>query len=344
MQGMAAAMVHGIGDHAAVGKAGLQPPAIEAPAFKIPIGEKVHAHSRIGSNHQLHVIEINILKEAIGKRRSNEIDEDTFTVWQEHFCASAGVRSMMGTANTMGCFLEATGLAPFGSATMLSFDAAKARQVEVLSLMVKHGAITQAQADEARAEKINLHASRFDITAPHFVLGPVAQEITQRFGERALYEGGLEVTTTLDARLQKIAEDAIEANVAANEKATRLMVEQDKGTVDSMVDSLGSWAGIHVLDMLGLPSITRWIGQALSDYNTEVDNFWNMMGLDEEKRDAIDDFFVDGALYASTGMTQADFKRMVDSEDNNIFWPDQNVLNDIIQQIGRFSAAVSIMP
>jgi dihydroxy-acid dehydratase len=35
---------------------------------------------------------------------------------------------MMGTANTMGCFLEATGLAPFGSTTMLAFDAAKVRQ------------------------------------------------------------------------------------------------------------------------------------------------------------------------------------------------------------------------
>ncbi|HEX2923211.1 MAG TPA: dihydroxy-acid dehydratase, partial [Chloroflexota bacterium] len=68
------------------------------------------------------------LKEAIGKRRSNEIDQETFQEWQEHFCASAGVCSMMGTANTMGCFLEATGLAPFGSATMLCFDAAKWRQ------------------------------------------------------------------------------------------------------------------------------------------------------------------------------------------------------------------------
>jgi dihydroxy-acid dehydratase len=35
---------------------------------------------------------------------------------------------MMGTANTMGCFLEAAGLAPFGSTTMLTFDAAKYRQ------------------------------------------------------------------------------------------------------------------------------------------------------------------------------------------------------------------------
>ncbi len=68
------------------------------------------------------------LKEAIGKRRTGEIDDATFEDWQEHFCASCGTCSMMGTANTMGCFLEATGLAPFGSATMLTFDSAKLRQ------------------------------------------------------------------------------------------------------------------------------------------------------------------------------------------------------------------------
>ena len=68
------------------------------------------------------------LKEAIGVRRNDEIDHDTFLDWQERFCASSGTCSMMGTANTMGCFLEATGLAPFGSATMLAFDAAKTRQ------------------------------------------------------------------------------------------------------------------------------------------------------------------------------------------------------------------------
>ncbi|HEX9015265.1 MAG TPA: dihydroxy-acid dehydratase, partial [Chloroflexota bacterium] len=68
------------------------------------------------------------LKEAIGKRRSGEIDDATFESWGEHFCASAGTCSMMGTANTMGSFLEATGLAPFGSSTMLAFDGAKVRQ------------------------------------------------------------------------------------------------------------------------------------------------------------------------------------------------------------------------
>ncbi|MEW6335729.1 MAG: dihydroxy-acid dehydratase, partial [Thermodesulfobacteriota bacterium] len=68
------------------------------------------------------------LKEAIGRRNDGKIDQETFLDWQERFCATAGTCSMMGTANTMGCFLEATGLALFGSATMLAFDAAKVRQ------------------------------------------------------------------------------------------------------------------------------------------------------------------------------------------------------------------------
>ncbi|MFC1908494.1 dihydroxy-acid dehydratase [Chloroflexota bacterium] len=68
------------------------------------------------------------LKEAIGKRQSGEIDDATFKAWQENFCFSTGTCSMMGTANTMGCFLEAIGVAPFGSTTMLTAGAAKLRQ------------------------------------------------------------------------------------------------------------------------------------------------------------------------------------------------------------------------
>jgi dihydroxy-acid dehydratase len=68
------------------------------------------------------------LKEAIGKRKKGEIDEETFDRWRTNMCASAGTCSMYGTANTMGAFLEATGVAPFGSSTMLFCDGAKVRQ------------------------------------------------------------------------------------------------------------------------------------------------------------------------------------------------------------------------
>jgi membrane peptidoglycan carboxypeptidase len=96
-------------------------------------------------------------------------------------------------------------------------EAAKARQEVVLDLMVRHGAITEEEAAEAKAVPMEFHASRFDIKAPHFVLGPVADEIIERFGERALYTAGLEVTTTLDINLQRLGEETVEKWVAQHE-------------------------------------------------------------------------------------------------------------------------------
>jgi dihydroxy-acid dehydratase len=82
------------------------------------------------------------LKEAIGRRRNSTLGVNAFIELQEQICATSGVCSMMGTANTMGCFLEATGLTPFGSATMLAFDAGKIRQARdvgarIVSLVAK---------------------------------------------------------------------------------------------------------------------------------------------------------------------------------------------------------------
>ena len=86
---------------------------------------------------------------------------------------------------------------------------AKWRQGEVLNLMVRRNAITQAQADEALAAPLKFQADRFEIEAPHFVLGRVAEELRKRFGDNALRDQGLEVTTTLDLTLQHSAEKIV---------------------------------------------------------------------------------------------------------------------------------------
>ena len=65
------------------------------------------------------------LKEAIGKKASGIITDGTMDDWISHMCFSSGTCSMYGTANTMGTMLEALGLAPFGSATMLFCAAEK---------------------------------------------------------------------------------------------------------------------------------------------------------------------------------------------------------------------------
>ena len=87
---------------------------------------------------------------------------------------------------------------------------ARIRQGEVLDLMVRSGAITAEQAEAAAEAELVFKANRFDIEAPHFVLGRIAQEVEQRFGPRALYEEGLEVVTTLDLTLQHEGERVVE--------------------------------------------------------------------------------------------------------------------------------------
>lgn len=103
------------------------------------------------------------LKEAIGKFNKGEIDEDTFDRWRTNMCSSAGTCSMYGTANTMGALLEATGVAPFGSSTMLFCDGEKGRQArdvgERIVELVKEGKPFSTYMNEAVLSNAIKHVS-----------------------------------------------------------------------------------------------------------------------------------------------------------------------------------------
>jgi len=94
------------------------------------------------------------------------------------------------------------------------------RQSQVLDLMVQRNAITPAQAEDARSTPLAFQPNRFEISAPHFVLLRVRDEIEARFGARALLADGLEVTTTLDMNLQREAERIIEEQLLSVEQAS----------------------------------------------------------------------------------------------------------------------------
>ncbi|HEX6575149.1 MAG TPA: PBP1A family penicillin-binding protein [Gemmatimonadaceae bacterium] len=83
------------------------------------------------------------------------------------------------------------------------------RRNTVIELMRKNGAITDAEAREARAYPLQL-ASKTDAgdTAPYFVEW-VRQQLDDQFG-RQLYEQGLRVYTTLDLDMQLAAERSME--------------------------------------------------------------------------------------------------------------------------------------
>jgi len=67
------------------------------------------------------------VKEAMGRLRAGEIEEEELGQIERHACASEGSCSMMGTAGTMSCLVEAMGLALPGSATVAAVEARRTR-------------------------------------------------------------------------------------------------------------------------------------------------------------------------------------------------------------------------
>ena len=93
-------------------------------------------------------------------------------------------------------------------------DAARARRSAVLQAMVETEAITQAQADAADAEPIVVHPATTPLSAPHFVFR-VREQLVDDLGEKAAYEGGYTVQTTLDWTMQQLAEQQVRDHVDA---------------------------------------------------------------------------------------------------------------------------------
>ncbi|MCK4792959.1 MAG: dihydroxy-acid dehydratase [Desulfobacteraceae bacterium] len=65
------------------------------------------------------------VKEAIGAYKSGKIDEEKLTYIESNVCCSPGLCSMMGTASTMSCIVEALGLSMPLCSTMLAVSSAK---------------------------------------------------------------------------------------------------------------------------------------------------------------------------------------------------------------------------
>ncbi|TWI75621.1 penicillin-binding protein 1A [Desulfobotulus alkaliphilus] len=89
-------------------------------------------------------------------------------------------------------------------------ERAKERQLYVLSRMVHDGVISQEEAKKARNEKLEIHPRQniYIEMAPYYT-EHVRQYVLNRYGEKALYEDGLQIHTALDLSIQRNAEKAI---------------------------------------------------------------------------------------------------------------------------------------
>ena len=132
---------------------------------------------------------------------------------------------------------------PSGFSPHENKEAALTRRDIVLNEMAELGYITPDERDQAKQETIAIspiNKGRNSYKAPHFV-DYVIKELRERYGDDVLYGRGLRVYTTLDSKMQEIAEDALRSGVKRFRKSKRVSegcfvcIEPANGYIRAMV-------------------------------------------------------------------------------------------------------------
>jgi len=98
-------------------------------------------------------------------------------------------------------------------------EAAKGRRDYVVNRMLEDGAITPAAAEAAMKEPLGMaKRGEPEVVGADYFAEEVRREIAARYGEKALYEGGLSVRTSLDPRLQGWAEKTLREGLVAYDR------------------------------------------------------------------------------------------------------------------------------
>ena len=108
-------------------------------------------------------------------------------------------------------------------------ERAQERRNTVLEAMVETGAITRAQADKAKATKMNLAPPNVEASdAPYFV-DMVRDAVLSRLNEREVNEQQFRIYTTLDPELQRAAAMAVETGIKlVDDQVTKMRTKRTK--------------------------------------------------------------------------------------------------------------------
>nr|WP_242038421.1 transglycosylase domain-containing protein [Chroococcidiopsis sp. [FACHB-1243]] len=127
------------------------------------------------------------------------------TAAQSYFGKSAADLNLAEAAMMAGIIQAPQNYSPF-----VSMKTAKQRQETVLNRMRSLGWITAEEDEKARETKITLGKVRsFQRSSMPFVTNTAAQELEREYGLEAVQKGGLRVQTTIDSRMQQIAEETV---------------------------------------------------------------------------------------------------------------------------------------
>jgi len=160
------------------------------------------------------LVEMRFSKEEILKMYLNEVSYGGTAYGIEeasqlYFGKSAGDLTLAEATLLAGLPASPTTYSPFGAHPELS----KKRQEMVLQQMVKENFIIKETAQKAEGEELRFTNRQENILAPHFVMY-IKEQLVDMFSPRYIEEGGLQIITTLDLSVQRLAEKAVGDEVA----------------------------------------------------------------------------------------------------------------------------------
>lgn len=127
---------------------------------------------------------------------------------------------------------------PFGAHPQIAYE----RKDKVLDRMVEDGYISREKGDKVSKEKLVFAPQKTDIKFPHFVMY-VRDLLVKKYGRRTVEESGLEVITTLDPNIQKMAEQQVRDEINKLEafhvtNGAALVSDPKTGEILAMVGSI----------------------------------------------------------------------------------------------------------
>lgn len=124
------------------------------------------------------------------------------------------------------------------------YTLAKRRQAYVLNRMAEEGYITPTAARRAYIEPLLWAPSQVPAPENGYFLQQVKNQVEQRYGRQALFEGGLHIYTSLDQELQQKAAAAVTQGIQAWERRQRRGADRDEERPQAALLAMESNTGL----------------------------------------------------------------------------------------------------